>query len=110
LDELAELRRERTIAQYRQSFMEQKYDAATADAMAKAIADGDIAGMFTALKKGNDALEQAIKTELLRTTPSPATGKEPAKQDAPGVTLAKEIGRQKAEANKAASDILARYR
>lgn len=109
-DELAELKRERTVNQYTQSFMAQKYDAETAAAMAKAIADGDMDGMFEALKKGNDGMEQAIKTELLRNTPKPGGGEPDADKPSDGERLAKEIGGQRAAANKASNDILAHYK
>ena len=88
-DEMAELKRERTVNRYTQSFMAQKYDAETAAAMAKAIADGDMDGMFKALKKGNDGMEQAIKTELLRNTPKPGSGEPDADNPSDGERLAK---------------------
>lgn len=110
LDELNELRKERTVNQYKQSFMEQKYDAETAEAMAKAIADGDMSGMFKALKKGNEGMEQTIKTELLRGTPKPGGGDPDSEKLSDGEALAKKIGGMRAAADKATSDVLSHYK
>ncbi len=110
LDELAELKRERTVNLYTQSFMQNKYDAETAAAMAKAIADGDMDSMFKALKKGNDSMEKAIKADLLRDTPKPSSGEADKAELSDSERLAKQIGGQRAAADKAASDVLARYK
>lgn len=110
LDELNELRKERTVNQYKQSFMEQKYDAETAETMAKAIADGDMSGMFKALKKGNEGMEQTIKTELLRGTPKPGSGDPDPEKLSDGEVLAKKIGGMRAAADKATSDVLSHYK
>lgn len=110
LEELNELRRERTVNQHKQSFMEQKYDSETAEAMAKAIADGDMEGMFKALKKGNEGMEQTIKTELLRSTPKPKTGDHDHEELSDGEALAKKIGGMRAAADKATNDVLSHYK
>ena len=108
-EKIASLERERALAKYQRSFMEQKYDADASAAMAKALVDGDTEGLLKALGKANEAIVQSAKTELLRNTPLPAAGdkgKEPASDSE---VLAKQIGERRAATDKAATDIIAQY-
>jgi len=108
-EELETLRRERAFEKHKASFLAQKYDAADAEAMAKALVDNDTDSLFKALTKANDAAEKNLRAELLKGTPPPPTsGKEqPEKSDA--IKLAEKLGEADAQAAKAANDGLAHY-
>lgn len=108
--ELDELRRERAVYQFQQRFAEEKYDAKSAAAMAEALAAGNTDDMFKALRAANDAMTKAIKAELLANTPKPASGGDPEVKDSDSVALAKQIGGQRAAADKLANDIVNHYK
>ena len=109
-EELETLRRERAFEKHKASFLAQKYDAADAEAMAKALVDNDTDGLFKALTKANDAAEKNLRAELLKGTPPPPTGgKDESAGKSDAVKLAEQLGAADAQAIKAANDGLAHY-
>ena len=83
LSELETLRKEKTIAGYKASYMANGYDEALAEATAQALADGDMAKVFANQKAHMEAHDKALKAEMLGNTPKPQGGGTPSG----GVTL-----------------------
>lgn len=104
--ELETLRKEKTVSEYRAAFIEQGYDGELAESTAKALAEGDMKTVFANQAKHKTAMEQKIRAELLKSTPGAegnlGTGGKG------GVSAveeqAKSIGKQRAEANKKATE------
>ena len=75
--ELKALRREKTLAGHKASFLAQGYDDALAEEAATAMVDGDTDTVFTAMKKHQAALEKAMRAQILKETPVPPAGDDP---------------------------------
>ena len=75
--ELKALRREKTLAGHKASFLAQGYDDALAEEAATAMADGDTDTVFTAMKKHQAAMEKAMRAQILKETPVPPAGDDP---------------------------------
>jgi hypothetical protein len=73
--ELEALRTEKLIGGYTNSYLTMGYEANLAKSTAEALAKGDMDTVFKNQKAHADAREQALRTELLKGTPSPAAGK-----------------------------------
>lgn len=78
--ELNELRREKLIATYRASYLEQGYDAKMAEDAANAKVDGDSATEFAIMKKFNEAQEKALRAKILKETGVPPASDTPPKE------------------------------
>ena len=73
--ELEALRTEKMVAGYTNSYLTMGYDSNLAKSTAEALAKGDMDTVFKNQKIHADAREKALRTELLKGTPSPAAGK-----------------------------------
>ena len=108
--ELAELRRERTLSQYKASLLAQGYDEKSAGDFAKGIIDGDMDSVFKTMKTVQTEMEKRVKTELLKGTPGAPAGKDSDSDDkTPDIIAAERIGKAKAENMKSANSILNEY-
>lgn len=108
-DELDTLRKEKAVSTHKASFLAQGYDEKLADKAAKAMVDGDMNAVFEAMKQHGVDREKAIRTELLKGTPTPPAGKD-GDEKSDGVKLAERLGKEAASSAKAANDILAQYK
>mgnify|MGYP006967380072 CR=1 FL=1 len=73
--ELEALRTEKMVAGYVNSYLTMGYDEKLAKSTAEALAKGDMDTVFKNQKIHADNREKALRTELLKGTPSPAAGK-----------------------------------
>lgn len=102
-----EILKKSTIAEYKAKFLAQGYDETLAEDTAKALESGNMAKVFENAEKYKTALEAKIKAELMDNTPKPNGGA--GGNVNPVVEQAKNIGKAKAEANKASADVLKHY-
>lgn len=72
-----ELERERTIGNYTTSFLSMGYDEALAKETAEALVTGDMDIVFANQKTFALNREKALRAEILKSTPRPASGSEP---------------------------------
>ena len=72
--ELETLRAEKSISEYTAQFMGIGQDEALAKTTAKALHEGDMTTLFKNHGKFVSDREKALKTELLKTTPTPPAG------------------------------------
>lgn len=73
--ELEALKAEKLVAGYTNSYLAMGYEADLAKSAAEALAKGDMDAVFKLQKTHADNREKALRTELLKGTPSPAGGK-----------------------------------
>jgi hypothetical protein len=73
--ELEALRTEKMVAGYTNSYLTMGYEEKLAKSTAEALVKGDMDTVFKNQKIHADAREKALRTELLKGTPSPAAGK-----------------------------------
>ena len=78
--ELNELRREKLIASYKASYLEQGYDAKMAEEAANAKVDGDAKTEFAIMKRFNEAQEKAMRAKILKETGVPPASDTPPKE------------------------------
>ena len=74
MEELETLRKEKTVASYKASYLSMGYDEATAEATAKAMADGDMEKVFQNQKAFLEAHDKAVLAGAVKTTPTPPAG------------------------------------
>jgi len=74
LARLEELEREKTVGTYTNAYLALGYDEKTAKATAEALAKGDMDTVFANHKTQNESREKALRAELLKQTPPPASG------------------------------------
>ena len=72
--ELADLRKGKTVSEYKAKFVAQGYDEALAEDTAKALADGDSAKVFANQTKFLEDYAKKVKADALKKTPKPAAG------------------------------------
>jgi hypothetical protein len=72
--ELETLRHEKLVGTYVTSYMDMGFDAKLAQATAEAMAKGDTETVFKNQKLHLENREKALKAELLKQTPPPASG------------------------------------
>lgn len=70
-----ELEQERAISTYINAYLAMGYDEKLAKASAEALVNGDMDAVFKHQKTHAENREKALRTELLKNTPSPAPGK-----------------------------------
>lgn len=75
--ELETLRREKTLSNYKASYLSQGYEEALAEATATAMVDGDMDTVFANMKKHSDGMEKALRAKILKETPTPPAGENP---------------------------------
>ena len=73
-EELETLRKEKTVASYKASYLSMGYDEATAEDTAKAMADGDMTKVFANQKAFQEAHDKAVLAGAVKTTPTPPAG------------------------------------
>lgn len=105
--EIELLRKEKTVSEYNAELTGLGFDKELAEASAKALSDIDTKTFFKNLGTFKTALEAKIKAELMDNTPKPNGGA--GGNVNPVVEQAKNIGKAKAEANKASADVLKHY-
>lgn len=105
--EIELLRKEKTVSEYNAELTGLGFDKELAEASAKALSDSDTKTFFKNLGTFKTALEAKIKAELMDNTPKPNGGA--GGNVNPVVEQAKNIGKAKAEANKASADVLKHY-
>lgn len=102
-----EILKKSTISEYKAKYLAQGYDESLAEDTAKALESGDMSKVFENAEKYKTALEAKIKADLMDNTPKPNGGA--GGNGNPVVEQAKNIGKAKAEANKASADVLKHY-
>lgn len=75
--ELESLRREKTLSNYKASYLSQGYDERIADEAATALADGDMDTVFALMKKQAANTEKALRAKILKEIPVPPAGEAP---------------------------------
>lgn len=75
-NELASLRRDKTISDYTAKFLALGYEAALASDTAAAFADGDTAKVLANQQKFLEAHDKALKADLLKNGSTPPAGSE----------------------------------
>ena len=75
--ELEALRREKTLSNYKASYLSQGYDERTAEDAATALADGDMDTVFALMKKQAITTEKALRAKILKEIPVPPAGETP---------------------------------
>ena len=107
---LATLQKEKMISGYKASYLAMGYDEALAQDTAEALAAGDDAKLFENQKKHMEAVEKKAREDAIRGSGRPGgSGDGKSGDDSEAVKLAKELGSERAEANKAAAEGLARF-
>ena len=110
IDRNTELEKQIAITTYTNSYLELGYDKELAKSTAEALQAGDMNKVFENSQKHKKALEEKIKADLMKATPRPEGNVGGKKDDnSPGLEIARKIGKEKAEANKASADILKNY-
>lgn len=107
-EELEKYRKNDAIRSSKVSLMGMGYDESMADEMADALYNGDNKAIFEAMKKHNEAMQKAMKEEILRGTPTPPGGDQ-GESKSGAAMLAERIGKERATADKAANDIISNY-
>ena len=72
--ELATLKKDKTISEYKAKYLAQGYAEDLAEETAKAMADGDTAKVFANQQKFLTEYEKKIKADVMKGTPRPAAG------------------------------------
>ena len=88
--ELKALKSEKQIAEYTSSLLNLGYEGKLAAATAKAMAEGDMQTVFKNHAIHNEAMQQAVRNNLMDNTPKPPAGDGTSiktKQDLAGMTL-----------------------
>lgn len=75
--ELESLRREKTLSNYKASYLSQGYDEHIAEEAATALADGDMDTVFALMKKQAANTEKALRAKILKEIPVPPAGENP---------------------------------
>lgn len=75
--ELATLRREKTLSGHKAAFLGLGYDDALAESTATALADGDMDSVFASMKKQTVNMEKTLRSQILKETPVPPAGADP---------------------------------
>ena len=77
-EELKTLRRASKVSEYEKQHLALKYDEKDAKEIAEALYDGDMDTVFRLQKKHEEALQKAIKADLLKDMPTPPAGNQTA--------------------------------
>lgn len=72
--ELKDLRRSSKVSEYEKQHLALKYDEKDAREIAEALYDGDMDTVFKLQKKHEEALQKAIKADLMKQMPTPPSG------------------------------------
>jgi len=110
LERVAALEAEKAVATYKATYVAMGYDDQLAESTAKAMQSGDMAKVLENQRKFQEATEQRIRSELMRRSGRPGgddSGDQ--KKEDEAVTRAKQIAKQRADADKQSADILGQY-
>ena len=110
LEELEQLRKDKTIANYTAQYIGMGYDKELAEDTAKAMADGNMDKVFANGVKHREAMEKKIKEDLMNRTPKPdgnGGNKNDGKDSA--VEKAKELAKAKLDGGKQYEGIMKNY-
>lgn len=80
--ELEALRKDKTISNYRASFLARNYDDTLAQKAAEALANGDVDAVFDYMTQRDVAYEKALRAKILAETPKPPAGLDPNSEEA----------------------------
>lgn len=109
-EELAALKKSSAIAGYKASYLAMGYDEKLAEDTANALFDGDNTRLFENQRKHMDAVEKKAREDALRGSGRPGgSGSDGGEQESEAVRLAKSIGQERAEADKAAQAVTDYY-
>ena len=109
-ERLAQLEKEKVIAGYKASYLAMGYDEELAADTANALAEGNDAKLFENQKKHQEAVEKKAREEALRGSGRPGgSGSDKSGDDSEAMKLVKQIGEQRAEADKIAKEGLSHY-
>lgn len=72
--ELSDLRKAKTVSEYKAKFVAQGYDETLAEETAQAYADGDSAKVFANQSKFLEEYAKKVKADALKKTPKPTPG------------------------------------
>ena len=110
LERVAALEAEKAVATYKATYVAMGYDDKLAESTAKAMQSGDMAKVLENQRKFQEATEQRIRSELMRHSGRPGgdDGGDP-KQEDEAVARARQIAKQRADADKQSADILGQY-
>ena len=99
------------IGEYKSKLISLGYEEKLATATAKAMATGDMQTVFANQAKFMEARETARKAEALKKMGGSSEGGSEPKEDdlTDPITLAKALGKQKAESGKGTADVVNRY-
>ena len=73
-EELKTLRRASKVSEYEKQHLALKYEEKDAKEIAEALYDGDMDTVFRLQKKHEEALQKAIKADLMKNMPTPPAG------------------------------------
>lgn len=72
--EVETLRKEKTLTEYKASYLAQGYDNDLAESTAAALSDGNMEVVFTNMKTHAANLEKNLRAQILKETPKPPAG------------------------------------
>lgn len=105
-----ELLEKSTVSEYKAKYIAQGYDEKLAEETANALFKGDMEKVFENSAKFKVAVEQRVKSDVLKDTPKPegAGGKDGQEKSA-DIMMAERIGKINADSNKIANDTIGKY-
>lgn len=110
LERVAALEAEKAVATYKATYIAMGYDDKLAESTAKAMQSGDMAKVLENQRKFQEATEQRIRAELMRHSGRPGGDDSgDSKQEDEAVARARQIAKQRADAEKQSADILGQY-
>jgi len=74
--ELEALRKEKMLSQYKAEHLSQGFDDKLATEAAEALADNDMDAYFRIQRKQTEAMQKAMRAQILKETPAPPAGDE----------------------------------
>lgn len=105
-----ELLRKSTVAEHTAKFLALGYEEKLARDTAEALFDGDMDKVFANQQKAKEALEKAVKANLVKQDPKPEGAGDNGKgEETDAMKLAQSIGKAKAEGLKASNNILSQF-
>lgn len=109
-DKYAELLRKSTIAEHTAKFIAMPgYDEKLAHETAEALFNGDMEKVFANQQKANAEYEKKLRADLVKKDPKPeGAGGDGAEEDE-AVSLARKLGKQRADALKSANEGIKHY-
>ena len=107
--ELDGLKHEKTVSGYKASMLGLGMAEDSAAKAAEALASGNMADVFAALKTHKDGLEKSIRAEIMKNSPKPPAGDEPGNEATASEAIAKQITGEAASTYKSAEQTMNYY-